>query len=57
MIVVFCSCRSTYMDRTIASARSFLAGLFTSNNKIQANGKFKSFDIDLNGFEMFIRAI
>ncbi|CAF4609040.1 unnamed protein product [Rotaria sp. Silwood1] len=37
-------CRSTYMDRTIASARSFLAGLFTSvkiNNKIQANGPFE----------------
>jgi hypothetical protein len=34
-------CRSTYMDRTISSARSFLAGLFTSDNKIQANGPFE----------------
>ncbi|CAF0739599.1 unnamed protein product [Rotaria sordida] len=37
-------CRSTYMDRTIASARSFLAGLFSSvkmDNKIQANGPFE----------------
>ncbi|CAF2705962.1 unnamed protein product [Rotaria sp. Silwood2] len=37
-------CRSTYMDRTIASARSFLAGLFSSvktDNKIQTNGPFE----------------
>ncbi|CAF3146830.1 unnamed protein product [Rotaria socialis] len=37
-------CRSTYMDRTIASARSFLAGLFSSeesDNKIQATGPFE----------------
>lgn len=37
----FCvSCRSTYMDRTIASARSFLAGLFSSENEVQAKGEF-----------------
>lgn len=38
------SCRSTYMTRTISSARSFLAGLFSSNqtdNQIQANGKIR----------------
>jgi hypothetical protein len=32
------------MDRTVASARSFLAGLFSSEkkeNKIQANGPFE----------------
>jgi hypothetical protein len=32
------------MDRTVASARSFLAGLFSSekkDNKIQANGPFE----------------
>ncbi|UJR13380.1 hypothetical protein I4U23_000396 [Adineta vaga] len=37
-------CRSTYMDRTIASARSFLAGLFSStkhNDEIQAKGPFE----------------
>lgn len=37
----YSSCRSTYMNRTIASARSFLAGLFSSKkhgNKIQAKG-------------------
>ncbi|CAF4864533.1 unnamed protein product [Rotaria socialis] len=40
----FQNCRSTYMDRTIASARSFLAGLFSSeesDNKIQATGPFE----------------
>ncbi|CAF4361683.1 unnamed protein product, partial [Adineta steineri] len=43
-------CRSTYMDRTIGSARSFLAGLFSSvktNNQIQANG---SFEIEVHHF-------
>ncbi|CAF3855915.1 unnamed protein product [Adineta steineri] len=43
-------CRSTYMDRTISSARSFLAGLFSSaktNNQIQANG---SFEIEVHHF-------
>ncbi len=41
IIIFVFSCRSTYMDRTISSARSFLAGLFSSNNQIKANGKFK----------------
>ncbi|CAF4412253.1 unnamed protein product, partial [Adineta steineri] len=38
------------MDRTISSARSFLAGLFSSaktNNQIQANG---SFEIEVHHF-------
>ncbi|CAF0741484.1 unnamed protein product [Didymodactylos carnosus] len=35
-------CRATYMDRTIASARSFLAGLFSDENqKVQAKGPFE----------------
>ncbi|CAF4241547.1 unnamed protein product [Rotaria magnacalcarata] len=37
-------CRSTYMDRTIASARCFLAGLFSSekdDNKIKSKGPFE----------------
>ncbi|CAF1194659.1 unnamed protein product [Adineta ricciae] len=34
--------RSTYIDRTMHSARCFLAGLFTDNNgNIQANGPFE----------------
>ncbi|CAF3998224.1 unnamed protein product, partial [Rotaria sordida] len=43
-------CRSTYMNRTIASARSFLAGLFSSekdDNKIQAKGPF---EIEVHNF-------
>ncbi|CAF0756523.1 unnamed protein product [Adineta ricciae] len=43
-------CRSTYMDRTISSARAFLAGLFTSDekdHKIQATGPF---EIEVNHF-------
>lgn len=37
-------CRSTYMDRTIASARSFLAGLFssaTTEKQVQSKGPFE----------------
>jgi lysophosphatidic acid phosphatase type 6 len=37
-------CRSTYIKRTLASARSFLAGLFsseTTGNKVQATGPFE----------------
>ncbi|CAF5044913.1 unnamed protein product, partial [Rotaria sp. Silwood1] len=37
-------CRSTYRKRTLASARSFLAGLFSSEstgNKVQSTGPFE----------------
>jgi hypothetical protein len=43
-------CRSTYMDRTVSSARSFLAGLFSSekkDNKVQAKGPF---EIEVHNF-------
>ncbi|CAF1156285.1 unnamed protein product [Adineta ricciae] len=43
-------CRSTFMDRTVASARSFLAGLFSSSekgDKIQAKG---AFEIEVHNF-------
>lgn len=38
-LLLLLSCRSTYMNRTLASARSFLAGLFSAENQVQAKGK------------------